>query len=494
MKLRSRGRWLVVLIAVGGLVLLQAVLILALAASSAFAASGSAPAKKVVKIWDWSIHDKKYKQRMFAQFNKEHPDIKIEYTSQVGAAYNQIIALAYKVGEMPDMFWAGGDLPGIPDMVKAGKLIALEDIAPRSEVEAWKARFPKRPPPFIPWTHIFGGKTYTWPQIGSGVEAGQFLFYNKKLFKQAGLSDPPKSWAEFRDYSRKITTKGQGSFYGFVFGSLQPWVLRNSTHQFAVAAGSFWNNWDFRTAKTTVHDPTEKDAIRLLMQLKADGSIFPGEMTFDDEEAKRRFALDKAAMIIGGPWNVGGTIAYSPDADFDVALAPSPDGGPPKGYQATSGGPGGGGYYISASAKHPEPIWEVIKFLTSKEYQEGYVKAGGGFSIFPEYNRPEFFPHIAMARFVKWAGERLRLAPIYAGDLDRVWSFMDSVQPDYIHITAGIYLGKERFEALDDYAAKQNAEFLKGVARMQKAGFKVKVEDWIYPDWDQAEDYFIKGR
>lgn len=458
------------------------------------AASGSSSAKKVIKIWDWSVHDKKYKQKMVATFNKEHPDIQIQYVSQVGAAYNQMISLAYKVGEMPDMFWAGGDLPSLWDMVEDGKLLALEDIAPKPELIAWKATFPKRPPAFIPGEHIFYGKTYTWPQWGAGVEAGQFLFYNKRLFKLSGLSDPPKSWDDFRDYAKKITAKGKGSYYGVVFGAIQPWVFRNATHQFAVAAGSLWNLWDWRTARITSNDPTEKDAIRLFNQLKADGVIFPGEMTFDDEGAKRNFALDRAAMIVGGPWNAGGTIAYTPNADFDVALMPSPDGGPMKGYQASSGGAGGGGYFISASTKHPEAIWPIIKFLTSREYQEGYVKSGGGFAIFPEYNKPEFFPHIAMSRFAQWSGERLRLTPNYTGDLSRIGSFVNPLHPDDIEIAAGIYLGREKFEALDDYVTKYNAEFRKAVGRMQQAGYRVKLEDFMFPDWDPAEDYIPKTR
>lgn len=47
----------------------------------AMAQVASALEKKVVTIWDWSIHDKTYKKRAFAKFSAEHPDIQLKCTS-----------------------------------------------------------------------------------------------------------------------------------------------------------------------------------------------------------------------------------------------------------------------------------------------------------------------------------------------------------------------------------------------------------------------------
>ncbi len=40
------------------------------------------------------------------------------------------------------------------------------------------------------------------------------LFYNKKLFAEAGLTESPKTWAQVKEYAEKLT---QGDQYGITF-------------------------------------------------------------------------------------------------------------------------------------------------------------------------------------------------------------------------------------------------------------------------------------
>ncbi|MET0531476.1 MAG: extracellular solute-binding protein, partial [Microvirga sp.] len=57
---------------------------------------------------------------------------------------------------------------------------------------------------------VMNGKTYGLP-IAASARA---MYYNKDLFAKAGLSEPPKTWAELEDYAKKISAQGNG-VYGF---------------------------------------------------------------------------------------------------------------------------------------------------------------------------------------------------------------------------------------------------------------------------------------
>lgn len=46
---------------------------------------------------------------------------------------------------------------------------------------------------------IYKGKVYGLPKDYNTL----VLFYNKEMFKQAGLTQPPKTWQDLKEYAKK---------------------------------------------------------------------------------------------------------------------------------------------------------------------------------------------------------------------------------------------------------------------------------------------------
>ncbi|MCA1481205.1 ABC transporter substrate-binding protein, partial [Bradyrhizobium sp. NBAIM08] len=53
----------------------------------------------------------------------------------------------------------------------------------------------------------YDGKFYGFPDLSSA----RAMFYNKDLFAQAGIAEPPTTWAEFEEASKKIADLGDGT-------------------------------------------------------------------------------------------------------------------------------------------------------------------------------------------------------------------------------------------------------------------------------------------
>jgi len=140
----------------------------------------------VIKLWDFHVHDKKFRQNIFKEFNKTNPDIKVEYTSQVVGTYPTILEAAFRSDTPPDVFSKGN----LPTFVEMGRVMPLEQVASsKEEFLTWIDRFPQGSRPFVENVNMLNGKIYSWPNNG---ESGfLMLFWNTKLFREAGLKDLP---------------------------------------------------------------------------------------------------------------------------------------------------------------------------------------------------------------------------------------------------------------------------------------------------------------
>ncbi|MBI2914625.1 MAG: extracellular solute-binding protein [Firmicutes bacterium] len=460
----------------------------------------AAPAK--VTIWDHFIHDKKYTTKMYKDFNKKNKDVQIEYTSQVFNVMQQVLPLAFQTGEAPDLFF-GSPRPGatLEELVEEGYVQALEDIAPsEAALRAWKARFPASKQPFVEGLNVVKGKTYMFPRIDMNSEALRFMFINTRLFKEAGLDPtPPRTVSELRRAASAITTKGQKRYYGAIIPLQQPYgsIDVSMLWTIAVAAGhpSIYG-FDYRTGRYDYTNQGLRTAIQVWLDMKDDGSIMPGYLSMSDEEAKRYVANDKVGIIFGGWWNPSNFLAYNPKAEFDVGLGPTGDDGVRRGYITVGPAAAQQSYYISKKAKNPAAVWNVVEFLTSKEFQEGYVRGGYGISIFPEFNKPEHFTTPGMAKIAQWGVTATRVEPTVPKDARTARDRYADWSPPYLqdHIV-GMFLGKEQMSTvLPAYEKRANEVLDKAIKTAQAAGLKVTRQDFVFPDWDPTKDYVPSGK
>src|SRR5215212_11975638 len=198
--MRSRLRWPVLLAA--------AALLLAACSqgtdtpsttAQAPAATTSCASNGDLTMWERSGGNKQMVDMLVAAWNKKNPDCRIKLTYMPHTEMVGKIAQGIASGEVPDLM--GMDLIYAPQFEKAQQLVDLTDriggwpeLKTASKGHMTVATFENR---------VYGVPLY------ADVSA---LFYNKDLFKKAGLdpSKPPTSLAELRAYADKITALGGG--------------------------------------------------------------------------------------------------------------------------------------------------------------------------------------------------------------------------------------------------------------------------------------------
>jgi len=419
----------------------------------------------------------------------------VQYTSVATGVYTEIMKMAILAKTEPDVY---GTPPGYPPwkLVEMGRIMPLEECAPsKKEFEKWKKRYP--PEFFVDDANVFDGKLYLLA-CKAAPYSGFVLFYNKTLFREAGIVDkngkptPPRTFSEMRKYAKIITEKGKGRYYGIIgYGSPSSAGWSTSVQELLTAGGAYpATQVDLRVGRFDFHHPVWKEAIQVWKDMYEDGSVFPGSFHMTDEQAKMNFALNRAGMQFGGWWNPRGYKSFNPDCDFDVVLAPTPDDGVRRGYVAKR--VGGGNYVISRNCKHPKAVWELIKFLTSTEYQENYVKNGNGLSVFPELNKPEYFALPTMKKLAKWAVSATRIRPYNPApkEYTKLLWLMDPVRPEGMTFIEGIVTGVMELEkGLYEQEAKLNTSLDNALKKAKAIGLKISRKDFTFPDLDITKDY-----
>ena len=192
-----------------------------------------------------------------------------------------------------------------------------------------------------------GGKQYGVPESFSNV----VLFYNKALFKKAGVAEPTADWTwkDEQSAAQKLTNKGAK-----VWGDYQP-VSYNEFYKVLAQNGGEFLNAD-RT-EATFNSPQGVEAANFLigkvgktMPTEADGA---GTPDFDS----KLFKSGKLAMWHTGIWMFS-AMADAP-FDWDVAVEP--------GNTKKASAMFVNGLVVSAASKNAEAAQKWVTFLASSD-------------------------------------------------------------------------------------------------------------------------------
>ncbi|GGW11393.1 ABC transporter substrate-binding protein [Streptomyces capoamus] len=128
------------------------------------------------------------------KFEADNPKVKVKIVQMENDAYKSKMTALTASGKLPDIFhtWGGGVLR---QQVDAG---LVEDLTDRAEPWA-DGLLPVAKEPYL-----IDGKAYGIP-----FDIGMIGFwYNKALFRKAGISAPPTTWSGFLDAVRKLKAAG----------------------------------------------------------------------------------------------------------------------------------------------------------------------------------------------------------------------------------------------------------------------------------------------
>ncbi|MGW9433598.1 ABC transporter substrate-binding protein, partial [Streptomyces decoyicus] len=157
------------------------------------------------------------------------------------------------------------------------------------------------------------------------------LYYNKQMFKDAGISKPPATWDELVADGKRITKNGKWGL------GAEGGQLTNNIHQ-AFALGK-QHGADFfdRSGKPTFTSDGAVAAVKQYIDFMAkDKIIAPGNAEYGQNQSLRDFATGRTAMVL---WQAAATTfaadGMKPD-EWGVAPVPVPSGTPGTGRQTNS--------------------------------------------------------------------------------------------------------------------------------------------------------------
>ena len=308
----------------------------------------STPISIKLSGWGGSPVEQKLLRQVLQDFETKHPTIKVKY-EVISDQYMDVIKTRLVGEAAPDVFYL--DALEAPFLMSQNVLEPLESyITPTFDLTDFEDTLLNS---FKYQNHIYG-----LPKDYSTLA----LFYNKKAFAAAGLSNPPATWDELRNYSKQLT--GKLNKYGF--GEIPE--LARQAYKIKAFGGQLVNQNGSATFASTaglqglelVVDQYQKD--RSSAQKSDVGTNSGSEM----------FGQNKVAMVIEGNWAIPYLTETFPQVEFATAPVPTING--KKGTMVFTVA-----YVMNNLAQHKAEAWELISYLTGKEGMQKWT--GTGFAL-----------------------------------------------------------------------------------------------------------------
>lgn len=299
------------------------------------------------------------------KFEAQNPKVKVKIVQLENDAYKSKMTALTASGKLPDIFhtWGGGVLQ---QQVDAGLVMDLTD-----PTKPWAdGLLPVAKEPYL-----LDNKTYGIP-----FDIGMIGFwYNKALFKKAGISTPPATWSAFLDAVKKLKAAG--------------------VTPLALAGKESWTGmyyWAYLAMRTAGIDALKKadDAkdftgagfveagqhLKDLVELQPFQKGFLGAAYSTPTGQAATVGNGKAAMELMGQWApvVEADAGKGVGANLGFFPFPAVEGG--KGTVTEVFG-GGGGHALRADA--PQAAVDFLKFFASETTDVELVKKTGVIPVVP---------------------------------------------------------------------------------------------------------------
>jgi raffinose/stachyose/melibiose transport system substrate-binding protein len=336
-----------------------ALAVLAVIAGAAYAAGGSTRGSVTLTLWHnyGTGGNAVATKNLVAAFEKQNPSIKINVVSQPGGNYFQLLQAAWIAHTAPDL---SVEWTGLFDTKYEKQLLNLKPYFTAAEL-----------------SKINGA---SWASSNFNPAQGllvmplenQFYmgFYNKSLFKKAGITSVPSDWSQLFAACTKLKAAG---ITPIVYGA-DPQAIGPNPYPF----------YDLSYIAAGVYTPAQLKGLytgqipwtspALVKQVSTWASMPKKGCTNSDVLTKTNilgaFIKGQAAMIIDGNWDTA-TLRQAMGANVAPFLPPFTE-KPQHGVVQYSGD----GYAVSKESSHQKEAVEFLKFLTTATAAHIIAQAG----------------------------------------------------------------------------------------------------------------------
>ncbi len=318
-------------------------------------------------------------KKQIAAFEAANPGVKVELVSLPwGQAFEKFLTMV-QAGDTPDIVEMPERWLGL--YANNGQ---LEDVGPYMAKWADAATIGDRAKQF---GSVVDGKQYMVP-YGYYIRA---LFWNKKLFKEAGLDKAPATLDEFVDSAKKISAiPGK---YGYCLrGGPGSYTGVNMFMNIANGKGNFFNE----DGTSTANEPGAVQGMQMLADLYKSGYAPKDSVSWGFNEIVTGFYSGTCAMLDQDPDALIGVAEKMPAEDF--AVAPMPTGPNGKSYPTL----GYAGWAMFANSDAKEESAKLMEALLSPQANLEWAKMVG---VIPIHDGAEQDAHFKTEQFKGWFDE-----------------------------------------------------------------------------------------
>ncbi|MFE7138227.1 extracellular solute-binding protein [Streptomyces sp. NPDC057644] len=308
-----------------------------------------------VTWWDTSSvgsEDKVFK-KLAEGFEKKHPKVDVKYVNvPFGEAQNKFKNAAQAGDGAPDVIRS--EVAWTPDFANLGYLAPLDGTAALKNQDDFLKQAVA--------STKYEDKTYAVPQVIDSMG----VFYNKKMFKEAGV-EAPASLDDLKTVAKKIKDKTGKT--GLYLRGDDPYYFLSFLY------GEGGDMVDAGSKSVTIDKPEGVKAFKAVKELVDDGTA-KTDASDGWENMMQAFKNGDVAMMINGPWAVADTLTGSEFTDKDnLGVAPVPAG------SAAQGAPQGGhNLAVYAGSKNLDASYAFVEYMTSVDSQ---ATAAGELNLLP---------------------------------------------------------------------------------------------------------------
>lgn len=364
-------------------------------------------------------------------FRAKYPNITVDfqYSPPVADYVEKLSTLLYS-GAGPDVFYMA--LENREDLIKGGY---AEDLS--NEPYMMDGTIPDS----VKTTYGADGKPYS---LAVDCWVGG-IFYNQDLFKQAGISEEPKTWDELLAVCQKLKDAG-----------IQP-IMDNCQDAAVNIPVPLYGSEIKAHNPNIVQDiydgkATFKDTWSIPFTMWKEGLLDNGYLTADmvgatTDEIITAFATGQVAMIISGSWNLNTIDTINPDLNYKCIGVP----GTEDTYYC---GAINVGLCINSASENKDLARAFLEFATSPEGLEAQYKGYGGFTIAEGYT-PE------LPKELEEAVNNVKVGKYYIPSAD--WfSYAESLRLTYLQALQDCMVGtitpEEAAARMDSKLAEVSAQ------------------------------------
>ncbi|MFQ5639300.1 MAG: extracellular solute-binding protein, partial [bacterium] len=295
-----------------------------------------------------------FAKEIVAEWNRAYPDMPVKYQPVPEGQSSEEVILAAVVGKSPPDIYSNMWPGDVQLYVNANALVPISQFADFDSV--MHSRIKEE---MLDEARSEDGQVYQIPWKTNPI----MMIYNKKMLRENGFPNPPRTYSEFIEQAKVITADldGDGNtdrYMGLRDIRVVWWQRFFDYYAFYIAASG--GKTLLENGKVIFDNPASVTVFDFLQAMYKHG-YFPLEKYQGRVDP---FLTERVALRFTGPYEIAHTEKFKPEGfEYSFAPIPVPDSfqGPVYTYGDFKN------IVLFKTDKAPENAWEFVKFMTSRE-------------------------------------------------------------------------------------------------------------------------------